>query len=142
MFKDYATIPASMRVTELSDRIARNDVELIRHQAILIVDDLQKLVGIITRGDVVRALHLGANGNMTVLEAGKRELIVCYPDDVLHEAAAKMLRNDIGRLPVVDRDNPSKIVGYLGRACFMTARLKVLQEEQPREPGWFGGFSS
>jgi H+/Cl- antiporter ClcA len=142
MFKDYATIPASMMVTELSDRIARNDVELIRHQAILIVDDLQKLVGIITRGDVVRALQLGANGNMTVLEAGKRELIVCYPDDVLHEAAAKMLRNDIGRLPVVDRDNPSKIVGYLGRACFMTARLKVLQEEQQREPGWFGGFSS
>ena len=39
----------------------------------------------------------------TVIEAGSHDLIVAFPDEVLHEAATKMLRNNIGRLPVVSR---------------------------------------
>ncbi len=40
---------------------------------------------------------------MTVQEAGSTRLVVTYPDELVSEAAAKMLRNDIGRLPVVER---------------------------------------
>jgi chloride channel protein, CIC family len=53
------------------------------------------------------------------------------------EAAAKMLRNDVGRLPVVDRTDHRKVVGYLGRSGVMAARLRRLQDEHVREPGWF-----
>jgi CBS domain-containing protein len=53
---------------------------------------------------------------MTVLEAGSRRLVITYPDEVLHEASSKMLRNNIGRLPVVERNDPRKVIGYLGRA--------------------------
>lgn len=52
---------------------------------------------------------------MTVLGAGSRDLIVTHPDEVLQEAVVKMLRADIGRLPVVDRNDPRRLVGYLGR---------------------------
>jgi len=47
-----------------------------------------------------------------------------------------MVRNDIGRLPVVRRANPKHIEGYLGRASVMTARLRRLEEEHDREVGW------
>jgi CBS domain-containing protein len=47
-----------------------------------------------------------------------------------------MLRNEIGRLPVVERDDPRKLVGYLGRNGVMAARLRRLHEEHVREPGW------
>jgi len=50
-------------------------------------------------------------------------------------AVAKMLRHEIGRRPVVDRQNPKRLPGYLGRAGVMAARLKLHGEEHVREPG-------
>jgi len=129
------TITATMRVSDLSDRIARHDPELIQRQGTLIVDEQSNLAGIITRGDLVRALEQLPE-NATVLEAGTRNLIVAYADEILHEAVARMVRNDIGRLPVVERHNPRKLIGYLGRASVMTARLRRLEEEHDREVGW------
>jgi chloride channel protein, CIC family len=135
MDRKAPTVTASMRVTELSDRIAQRDPQLTRRQGILILDEEEKLVGIITRGDVLRTLEQGAGGETTVLDAGSRNLIVTYPDEILQEAVVKMLRSDIGRLPVVDRQNPQRHVGYLGRAGIMAARLKVHEEEYVREQG-------
>jgi chloride channel protein, CIC family len=47
-----------------------------------------------------------------------------------------MLRNNIGRLPVIDRNDPDRAIGYLGRPGVMAARLRRLEEEHIREPGW------
>lgn len=55
-----------------------------------------KLAGIITRGDVMRALDKGPSGAMSVLDAGSRDVVVTYPDEELHEASEKMLRYNIG----------------------------------------------
>ena len=74
---------------------------------------------------------------MTVMDVGKENLIVTYPDELLFEAVEKMVKSNIGRLPVVERNHPQKLVGYLGRAAIMSARLKHLEEENVREPGWF-----
>lgn len=129
------TITASLKVADLSDRIARRDPKLVGRQGTLIVDEEDNLAGIITRGDLVRAMEQLPE-NATVLEAGTRNLIIAYPDEILHEAVTRMVRNDIGRLPVVERHNPRKLIGYLGRASVMTARLRRLEEEQDREVGW------
>jgi CBS domain-containing protein len=133
------TVPAAMPVSELSDRIAHHDPVLTKRQGIPIVDEEGKLVGIITRGDVLQALEQGTKGSTTVLEAGSRDLVVTYPDELLHEAVTKMLRNDIGRLPVVSRQNPRELLGYLGRASVMAARLRRLEEEHIREQGLMPG---
>ena len=135
MYENVFTLPAGMKVTELSDRIAQRDPLVADRQGLPIVDENQRLVGIITRGDVMRALEQGANGNTTVLEAGSRDLVITYPDEILHDAVTKMLRHDIGRLPVVSRQDHHRLVGYLGRANLMTARLRQLDEEHVRERG-------
>ena len=133
MDRNAPTVPATMRVMELSDRIAQHDPRVTRHEGLLIVDKNQRLVGIITRGDILRALEQGGNNGMTVLDAGSRDVIVAFPDEVLHEATTKMLRNNIGRLPVVMRGDPRSIVGYLGRSNLMAAHLRQLEEEHVRE---------
>jgi CBS domain-containing protein len=69
------------------------------------------------------------------LEAGKTDLIVAHADEPLHDAIARMLQNDVGRLPVVDRNNPRRAVGYLGRASILAARSRHLEEEETRERG-------
>jgi CIC family chloride channel protein len=134
-------IKENLKVSELSDLIARHDPLVSKRQGTLIVDENARLVGIITRGDVVGALENATNGDTTVLEAGTRSLIVCYPDDILHDAVTKMVRNDIGRLPVVRRNEPHRVVGYLGRVAVMTARLRRVEEEHDREPGWLQGLA-
>ena len=128
------TIPAGVSVLEFSKMLADGHPRISRRQGTLIVDDEGLLSGIITRGDVVRALQRKSPAT-TILEAGKSTLIVTHPDELLHDAIAKMLQNDIGRLPVVDRDNPRRILGYLGRSNVLAARARHLEEEHLRERG-------
>ena len=136
MDRNSPRIPSTMKLTELADLIAKSDPLVTRRQAIPIVDQDGWLSGIITRGDVLRALEQEDKETMTVLDAGNRVLLVTYPDELIHDAISKMLQNDIGRLPVVSRANPRELVGYLGRAAILEARLKRLNEENVREPGW------
>ncbi len=136
MEKEAPIISARMKVGELAERVARHDPAIGRHAGMLIVDDAGKLVGIITRGDMVRALDKDSSGGMTVQEAGSTHLVVTYPDELVSEAAQKLLRFDIGRLPVVERGDDRKIVGYLGRAAILAARLRRFQDEHVLERGW------
>ena len=140
MDQDPSAVPADMTVGELANRIALREPTVVRHQALPILDKQGRLAGIITRGDILRALENDSAGSTTLLDAGSQRLVVTYPDELLYEAAAKMLRNDVGRLPVVSREDPAKLVGYLGRSGIMTARLRRLEEEHVREPGWIKKF--
>ena len=140
MDKDVPKVISDMKVVEFAERIARRDPEVSQHQGVLILDPEGKLAGIITRGDVMRALDKDPSGVMTVLEAGTRNVIVTYPNELLHDASAKMLRNGIGRLPVVDRADQTRVLGYLGRPGIMAARLRSLEDEHVRDPGWIKHF--
>ncbi len=136
MDRDTTALPADLTVNEVANRISARDPGVVRHQAIPIADRNGKLVGIVTRGDILRALERDTEGKMSVLEAGSNRLVVTYPDELLYEAAGKMLRYNIGRLPVVSREDPGKLLGYLGRSGIMAARMRRFQEEQVLEPGW------
>ena len=141
MDDDPPTVAATMSVGELAERIGRREPQMSRHQALLVVDDHGHLEAIITRGDILRALDREPSGTASVRESGvaSSRLVVTYPDETLSDASDKMLRHDIGRLPVVERANPKKIVGYLGRRNIMAARLRRMHEEQVRERGWMPG---
>jgi CIC family chloride channel protein len=135
MDKEIPSVPATMMLSELSDRIAQGDPKLSQRQGTLIVNDQNYLVGIITRGDIVRALRQDEAAQMTVAEAGSTNLIVAFPNEPLHTALTKMLKHNVGRLPVVERNNPTCIVGYLGRAAILSARMRLHDEEHVRQRG-------
>ena len=138
MDKDVPMIPANTPLPRFSARIASGDPLICSRQGTLLGDENGELVGIITRGDIVRAFDRSGDETLTVREAGSTTLVVAFPDETLRDAIAKMLKNDIGRLPVVDRSNHRKIVGYLGRASIMTARQRYHQEEEERTRGFTG----
>ena len=136
MDEDAMTIRSDVTVSDLSARIANGEPGLMRHPAFPIVDHHNHLAGIVTRGDLVRAFEKDRSGRMTVIEAGTRNPAVAYPDELVDEALNRMLRRGCGRLPVVSRDDPRRVIGYLGRAAVLNARLQRLAEEHIREPGW------
>jgi CBS domain-containing protein len=74
-----------------------------------------------------------------VAEAGSTDLVIAFPDEPLHAALTKMLDHDIGRLPVVERNRPGRVVGYLGRGAILSARMKTHEEENIRQRGSSSG---
>ncbi|MGH7486273.1 MAG: chloride channel protein, partial [bacterium] len=101
MDRNPPLLRANTLLTELVDRIGKHDPTVARHDAYPLVDDKEALVGIITRGDIFRAIENKVDENTTLLAAGNRNLLITYPEETLHDASEKMLRRGIGRLPVV-----------------------------------------
>ena len=134
MDENIPAAPASMLLREFSANLAIDgDTAISRRQATFLVDGGGLLAGIITRGDVVRAIARNANEEMTLIEAGSRDPAVIFPDETLHDVVAKMLKHNVGRFPVVERNAPRKIIGYLGRAGILEARQHYHQGEDVRE---------
>jgi CBS domain-containing protein len=129
------TIPANMTVAQLSEQIAISNSIVATRRSTIILDAEKKLAGIITRGDLVRALQKDPSGRLTVIEAGTKNVVVTYSDELLHDAISKMLKGNFGRMPVVDRSNPSRVIGYLGRGDILAARMRQHEEEELREKG-------
>ncbi len=136
MEKEVPTVPTTMLVREMAERIAKHDPVLSRHQGVLVVDEAGQLAGIVTRSDLLREMEEDPTGSKTVAEAGSRELLFTHEDELLFHATNRMLQAGVGRLPVVDRTDSKKVVGYLDRSGILSARLHQLEEEQVREPGW------
>jgi CBS domain-containing protein len=125
-----------MTVLELAARMGRGEPAYNLTQGLPIVSADDNLVGVVTQGDLLRALEEDPRGTMTVLAAGSHEPIVAYPDELVHDAMHRMLQYDIGRLPVVSRENPQRMVGYFNRASLLGAWTRQLEDEGLREHGW------
>lgn len=136
MDADPPLVVETMPVRELMRRVRDGNAGLSRRMGLIVVDQHGGLFGIATRGDLLRELEEHPDSDRTVGEIGSRHPVVTYTDETVHEAVMKMLRHDVGRLPVVLRAEPLRPIGYLGRAEVLEARLKHVQEEQVRESGW------
>jgi CBS domain-containing protein len=125
-----------MTVEGLFAQLAAHDPVLAPHYAWPVVDGEGALVGVITRSDVVRAMERTSGPVASVLEAGSSPAIVAYPDEMLEEAVDKMIGHGVGRLPVVEREHPTRLLGYLGRKGIADAWEDLREEDQVREAGW------
>ena len=135
MEQQVPTVPANLPFATVFRQVADLDPLLARRHAWLIVDGAGRLAGVITRGDLIRELDHG-DGERTVLDAGTKHPIVTHPDDMLDQAMELMLQHDIGGLPVVSREDPRQLVGFLGRSDILTAWQQAWREDQVREAGW------
>jgi CBS domain-containing protein len=138
MDKEIKTLSPQMRVCELADRIAAHDPAISSYQAWPLAGPDGLLAGILTRNDLLRALETPRADTATLLEIGNASVVVAYQDESVHEAVARMLSHNIGRLVVVDRENAKKIVGYVSRTNLLATRFRKMQDEEVRERGWLG----
>lgn len=136
MESEPPSAPGSMTVAELADLIARDAAPYAQRHGVPLLDGQRRLSGIITRGDIMRALRSG-KGETSLENAGSRALVVTSPDERLSDALAKMLEAKIGQLPVVDPKDAGKLIGYLGRAEIILAYEKSHEEEHRREASWW-----
>lgn len=136
MDKNVHTLPANSLVSELASRISKHDPVISAYQAWPLVDTEGLLSGIITRHDLLRALEKPSAAGVTLREAGSKALVIAHPEETMHEAVARMITHGVGRLPVVNSNEPRKLIGYLSRTSLLSTRLRSLQQENVREKGW------
>ena len=106
-----------------------------KHQGYPVVDADDRLVGLITRGDVLEHwpdLEAG-EGAIVAFDLIRRPPLVAYTWEPCRVAAERMAQNDVGRLPVVSAENPTKVLGMITRSDLLKPRLHRLVEESTRE---------
>ncbi len=126
-------VPAGLTVAALADRIARGDPAVSRRHGMVLVDAGGRLAGLATRGDIMRAVQRDPRGDTTVLAIAHTDVVVARPDETVNDAVARMMERDVGRLPVVDPADAGRVVGYLGRAEILSARMRHYEQEARRE---------
>jgi CIC family chloride channel protein len=97
-----------------------------KHHGFPLLDEAGKLHGIVTIGDVshVAPEQLGR----PVRRVASHDLIVAFPHETLNDALLKLGMRDIGRLPVVDPRDHSKLLGLITRKNIIAAYNRSLQE--------------
>jgi len=90
----------------------------LTHQGFPVIDSDGTLLGVVTRRDIYAAEH---SLETPVRRIIRRSPAVAYPDNTLREAADHMVRERVGRLPVVDREHPRKVIGIISRSDLLAA---------------------
>jgi H+/Cl- antiporter ClcA len=93
------------------------------HQGFPVVDSRGALVGVVTRRDLTDPK---AADDATVASLIKRPPVVIFDDCTLRQAADQMVRARVGRLPVVRRGAPDRVVGILSRSDLLHAHERRL----------------
>lgn len=128
MLKPAPGIKATASIQELQDAFNQH-----HSRALCVFDDDDKLIGIVTPGDLQDALEIlksqGANSqnidSTTVLDICKTDVKTINSDDVLWRAIQLMGEHEIGRLPVLD--GKGKVSGLLRRHDIMKAYNSAIE---------------
>jgi CBS domain-containing protein len=99
----------------------------IRH--LPVVDDRNRLVGIISHRDLLRALAKSKKGTIHVVEFMVRDVKTVAASAPAREAAALMLEHKIGAVPVLGAEG--ELVGILTETDFLRLAHELLSGSSP-----------
>jgi CIC family chloride channel protein len=125
MTHDFPTVLPEMSVEELSHKLTETG-----HHGFPVVDKEGCLCGVVTMTDVRAAMERGSSARLTVNDIATKNAIVAYPDQSLHDALVQFGGRDVGRIPVVDRNDQTKLLGVLRRHDILKAYTKEIAEEE------------
>jgi CBS domain-containing protein len=120
MSRDLLTVEPGLSLTEVAKRMVAKDVG-----AVLVTVD-ERLVGILTERDVLRAVARGIDDSTTVADWMTRDPDTLDPDESTEHAAVLMIHGGFRHLPVTEGDD---VVGMLSIRDLMRV---VLEDAVPR----------
>jgi CBS domain-containing protein len=120
MSRNLLTVGPRASLTEVAQRMVSRDVG-----AVMVVDE-ERLVGILTERDVLRAVAGGIDESTLVSDWMTRDPDTLEPDETTRQAAVLMIHGGFRHLPIMDGN---EIVGMLSIRDLMRV---VLEDSAPR----------
>jgi H+/Cl- antiporter ClcA len=129
MTREVVGIPGNTPLAELRVWCAvggqRSD-----HPVYPVLDEGGRFLGIFRRKWLVT--EVGDEAAILAVDMAEPPPAVAHEDETLREVAEKMLRHEAGRLPVVDREDQERLVGFITRRDVIAGRSRRLREEEER----------
>ncbi len=116
MHRSPRTVYADMPLPELGKAFAREHVH-----GFPVLNARGELVGIVALRDYEQATTREDFMRLKVRDIMTRNLVVAYPDETLWDVMRKFGIHDVSRLPVVDRNNPRRLIGLIRRRDIIRA---------------------
>ncbi len=110
MTTNVDTVDADLPLTDLERAFHET-----HHHGFPVLDANGDLFGVVTIQDLERAKERGPIEGLRVRDIATRSVLVAYPDEPVWAALKRLGTRDVGRLPVVDRNNPKRLVGVIRR---------------------------
>lgn len=123
MHKEVIAVSPLCRISEVRDGIYR-----CNYTGFPVVDE-GRLVGMITFDDI-RRIPPHEQEKMTVKEVAVRAPITINPHQSAKMAMDIMYENDVGRLAVVEKDDPQKLIGIITRSDVIRAYEREMKRSQ------------
>ena len=120
MSRDLLSVEPGLTLTEVAQRMVDKDVG-----AVLVMEG-ERLVGILTERDVLRAVARGIDDDTTAADWMTRDPETLEPDESTEHAAVLMIHGGFRHLPVTEND---EVVGMLSIRDLMRV---VLEDAVPR----------
>jgi H+/Cl- antiporter ClcA len=124
MSRDVVAIPGELEARAVAERyfFGRS-----HHKGYPVLDDQGLLIGVLTASDLLEG-QVGCAADLA-----HKDPIVAYAKESCRLAAERMALQGIGRMPVVARSEPRKVLGVVTRSDLLKARLQHATEETTRE---------
>jgi H+/Cl- antiporter ClcA/CBS domain-containing protein len=88
------------------------------HQGFPVLDDAGLLAGVLTRRDLIGSTE---DESVPLSALVTRTPVVVFADNTMRDAADQMVRASVGRLPVVERHAPRRVIGMISRSDLLSA---------------------
>jgi CBS domain-containing protein len=120
MSRDLLTVEPGLSLTEVAQRMVERDI------GAALVTEGERLVGILTERDVLRAVAKGIGEDTTVADWMTADPDTMTPDETTEHAAVLMIHGGFRHLPLMEGD---EVVGMLSIRDLMRV---VIEDSAPR----------
>jgi H+/Cl- antiporter ClcA/CBS domain-containing protein len=124
MTRDVVTLRAEDTVQQVLTSLPRGS-----HQGFPVIDAAGALTGVVTRRDLLEAADTPV---LTIAALVRRPPVVVFEHMTMRDAADHMVTQHVGRLPVVSRERPDRLVGIVTRSDLLAAHAPRLRAARDR----------
>ena len=115
MTKNVTFVSQNTTVHQFLDLVAK-----CQHAAYPMVNESNELVGWITLEEA-STVDKNKREETLVSKIARRKVITAYSDETASDAFKKMSENEVGRVLILDRSDPKKILGIVTKTDLMNA---------------------
>jgi CBS domain-containing protein len=142
MWREIITFPAGAALkqavdTFINDGYVQNRDHQHRQRLYPVLDVDGGLAGLVTRRDMLDAaltkFTTDGNERRTVADIMVADPLTVYADQTLREIANALAEQGLARAPVVDRNDPRKVLGLITATQLLQGRARHVEEEYQPE---------